>query len=248
MTTSVNHGREAAMEDAFRMAMVCLDDPTTEVNALPHTFLTVLPVTGASVSTLGDFLGSQTVSATDASSAWLDELQFDLGEGPCWDALRLAAPVKEPDLRGRSGPERWPAFGRAVQDREIASIFAFPLSVGNLRFGAVDLYSEARMDLDRVQMRHASALTSAIARRVLRESVAAIDGAEEETLSPFSRRQVHQATGIVLAQLDIDAADARLLLQSRAFATGTSVMSVAADVLAGRAVFTKDDGAIEVDS
>ncbi|KJQ54799.1 GAF and ANTAR domain-containing protein [Microbacterium sp. SA39] len=236
------------MEDAFRMAMVSVDDPTTDVKALPHSFLAVLPVTGASVSTLGDFLGSQTVSATDTSSAWLDELQFDLGEGPCWDALRLAAPVKETDLRGARGPARWPAFGRAVQDRDIASIFAFPLTLGSLRFGAVDLYSRVPLDLDGEQTRHASALASAVARRVLRDSIAATEFQDETTLSPFSRRQVHQATGVVLAQLDIDAEDALLLLQSRAFATESSVMSVADDVLAGRLIFTKDRGAIEVGS
>lgn len=236
------------VEDAFRMAMVSLDDPATEVRALPHSFLAVLPVTGASVSTLGDFLGTQTVSATDNSAAWLDELQFDLGEGRCWDALRLAKPVHEPHLHGRQGPERWPAFGRAVQEGDVASIFAFPLTVGSLRFGAVDLYSRVPLDLDEVQTRHASALASVIARRVLRDSLAASEPHADEVLSPFSRRQVHQATGMVLAQLDIDAEDARLLLQSRAFASESTVMSVAEDVLARRVVFTKEHGAIEVRS
>lgn len=236
------------MEDAFRMAMVSLDDPGTAVSSLPQSFLAVLPVTGASVSTLGSFLGSQTVSATDKASAWLDELQFDLGEGPCWDALRLARPVMEPHLQGRRGPERWPAFGRAVQQREVASIFAFPLSVGGLRFGAVDLYSNAPLSLDEEQTQQASALAGAVARRVLRHGLAELDIQDETTLSPFSRRRVHQATGVVLAQLDIAAEDARMLLQSHAFATDRSVMAVADDVLDGRLAFTKDSGAIEVDS
>ncbi|MBO0979025.1 GAF and ANTAR domain-containing protein [Microbacterium sp. SD291] len=230
------------------MAMVSLDDPDTKVSSLPHSFLAVLPVTGASVSTLGSFLGSQTVSATDSSSAWLDELQFDLGEGPCWDAVRLARPVMEPHLRGRRGPERWPAFGRAVQQREIASIFAFPLSVAGLRFGAVDLYSDSPLDFDEEQTQHASALASAVARRVLRQSLADLDIADETALSPFSRRRVHQATGIVLAQFDVDAEDARMLLQSHAFASDRSVMEVADDVLAGRLAFSRESGAIEVDS
>ncbi|WP_102192115.1 GAF and ANTAR domain-containing protein [Microbacterium aurantiacum] len=208
----------------------------------------MLPVTGASVSTLGSFLGSQTVSATDTASAWLDELQFDLGEGPCWDALRLARPVLEPNLRGRRGPERWPAFGRAVQEREIASIFAFPLAVGSLRFGAVDLYSRSPLRFDEKQTQQASALASAVARRVLRQSLAELDVSDESALSPFSRRRVHQATGVVLAQLDVAAEDARMLLQSHAFATDRSVMAVADDVVEGRLTFTKDAGAIEVDS
>lgn len=234
------------MEDAFRMAMVSLDDPTTDVSTLPGSFLAVLPVTGASVSTLGSFLGSQTVSATDTDSAWLDELQFDLGEGPCWDALRLARPVMEPHLRGRVGAERWPAFGRAVQEREIASIFAFPLSIGGFRFGAVDLYSSVPLQFDEQQVMRAGALASLVARQVLRRTLTEGEGYDDGALMPFSRRRVHQATGVVLAQLDIEPEDARLLLQSRAFATEQSVMSVAEDVLAGRVRFSRESGAIEV--
>lgn len=230
------------------MAMVSLDDPETRVSALPQSFLAVLPVTGASVSTLGSFLGSQTVSATDDASAWLDELQFDLGEGPCWDAVRLARPVMEPNLHGRAGPERWPAFGRAVQERQIASIFAFPLAVAGLRFGAVDLYSRSPLSFDEDQTRRASALASVVARRVLRQSLAELEVQDETTLSPFSRRRVHQATGVVLAQLDVEAEDARMLLQSHAFASDRSVMDVADDVLAGRLTFSRESGAIEVES
>lgn len=234
------------MTDAFSAALADLDDPATSVGRLPYPFLTVLPVTGASVSTLGGLLGSQTVSASDGSSAWLDELQFDLGEGPCWDALKLARPVAESELRSPRASERWPAFGRAVLARQIESVFAFPLSVGNLRFGAVDLYSASRLVLSPEQTRHASALASVVARRVLRDSLGDLEMPDESTLSPFSRRQVHQATGVVLAQLNIDADEARLLLHSRAFATERSVMDIAEDVLAGRLVFTDDDGAIEV--
>ncbi|KQR38421.1 GAF and ANTAR domain-containing protein [Microbacterium sp. Leaf159] len=236
------------MEDAFSATLKGLDDPATQVKELPFSFLSVLPVTGASVSTLGGFLGSQTISATDKAAAWLDELQFDLGEGPCWDAMRLDRPVMEPQMLGRRGTERWPAFGRAVQSGPIASIFAFPLAVGSLRFGAIDLYSDLPVTLDRVQTTRAAALAAVVARRVLRDRIGELEVPDESALSPFSRRKVHQATGIVLAQLNIDADEARLLLHSHAFATESSVMEVADGVLAGQIVFSNDSGPIEVDT
>ena len=236
------------MDDAFKTTLAGLEAPDTQLTELPFSFLSVLPITGASVSTLGDFLGSQTVSATDEAAAWLDELQFDLGEGPCWDAMRWAKPVMESELRGRSGAERWPAFARAAQTGQAASIFAFPLAVGGLRFGAIDLYSRHALRLDQVQTSRASAMAAVVARRVLRDRIDELEVPDESTLPPFSRRKVHQATGVVLAQLDIDADEARLLLHSRAFATESSVMTVAEDVLAGRIVFTRVSGAIEVDS
>lgn len=236
------------MDDAFKTALEGLEAPETRLTELPFSFLSVLPVTGASVSTLGSLLGSQTVSATDEAAAWLDELQFDLGEGPCWDAMRSARPVMESELRGRAGTERWPAFARAARSGQAASIFAFPLAVGSLRFGAIDLYSRHPLRLDQVQTTRATAMAAVIARRVLRDRIAELEIPDESTLSPFSRRKVHQATGIVLAQLDIDADEARLLLHSRAFATGISVMTVAEDVLEGRVIFTRDSGTIEVES
>src|ERR1700712_5360167 len=77
--------------------------------------LDLLPVSGASVSTIAEFIGTETIAASDALAERIDELQFDLGEGPCWEALRSARPVLEPDLKRR--PEHdWPAFARAIAD------------------------------------------------------------------------------------------------------------------------------------
>ena len=71
-------------------------------------FVAFLPVTGAAVSTLGDVLGSETLSASDAHAARLDEVQFDLGEGPCWDALRSA----QADRRAGAADGAAPRGGR----------------------------------------------------------------------------------------------------------------------------------------
>ena len=47
--------------------------------------LPVLPVTGVAVAALQNPIQSQTFSATDRVAARIDELQFDLGEGPAYD-------------------------------------------------------------------------------------------------------------------------------------------------------------------
>lgn len=64
----------------------------------------------------------------------------------------------------------------------------------------------------------------------------------------FSRRHVHQATGMVLAQVGVSPEDAELLLQGHAFATGTSMREVADDVLAGRLSFATRPTGIEESS
>ena len=63
------------------------------------------------------------------------------------------------------------------------------------------------------------------------------DQAEEVRVDKYSRRRVHQATGMVLAQADVSAEDAELLLQGRAFAEGVSMTDIADAVLEGRVSF-----------
>lgn len=199
------------MSDAFSGAMARLRSGVGGPQQLSEPFLDVLPVTGAAVSTLGDLLGSETLSATDDRAARLDELQFDLGEGPCWDALRSSRPVLEPDV---NHPQIfWPAFSPALREHQVRSIFAFPLQVGSLRIGAIDLYSLEPVTLHETHARQATAMADVIGRK--------------------------------LAQLELSADDARLVIHGHAFAVGTTMEEVAQDVLDGRLSFAKGDAGIE---
>jgi hypothetical protein len=201
---------------------------------LARSFLRALPVAGTAVSTIGDLLGTETVAASDATAARLDEMQFDLGEGPCWDAVRLRRPVLHPDLRAVNAA-LWPAFSHAVLAEDVRALFAFPLLVGPLQVGAVDLYSRRPMTLNSDQTRRASELADVTARQVLQRALASMatepgdDVAPDD--NPYSRKIVHQATGMVLAQLRISADDARLVIQAHAFANNRSMMEVAQDIL-----------------
>lgn len=233
------------MDDAFAEAMVILDRADGSPQLFSATFLDVFPVDGASVSTLGDVLGTDIVSTTGPDARTLDELQFDLGEGPCWDAVRLGTPVSEADLN-QGGVGRWPAFAAAaVQKGPAVSIFAFPVAVGSLRFGAVDLFTTTRLTLSPHQTRQASAMARVIGRHLLRDAVEQVNEEEAARTSGSSRRTVHQATGMVLAQLQVAPEEALLVIQGRAFALGKPVAEIAADVVERRLRFRMVDGEIE---
>jgi hypothetical protein len=232
------------MSGAFAAAMDALERSGETPAGFCRPFLDVLPVSGASVSTVGELLGSETLSASDELAARLDELQFDLGEGPCWDAMATGRPVLEPDVRGRP-LAAWPAFSAAIIHADISSIFAFPLAVGPLRMGAVDLYSIAPVELDRRQARQADAMAAVVGRHVLRQALNAVGHDGDDTGNAYSRRLIHQATGVVLAQLDLSADDARLVIQGYAFAASQSMKEVAQDILDGRLNFSRHNGGIE---
>jgi ANTAR domain/GAF domain len=220
-------------EDAAQALSRADDNPA----AMAQTLVDFLPVNGASVSTIGNFLGTETLAASDRLIAKIDELQFDLGEGPCWDALATLRPVLEPDLRTRV-LSKWPAFSPALHDHGVAAIFAFPLAVGPLRIGAIDLYAVTPTRLGEEQTTETSALASIISRHVLRDALRTAGTDAPAPSGPYSRRTVHQATGFVIAQCGVSAEDAHLLLQGHAFAEGLSMDEVAREVLSGRLVFT----------
>jgi hypothetical protein len=206
-------------------------------------FVSVLPVGGAAVSVLAGSSGQSTVCSTSATASRLDELQFDLGEGPCWDALATRRPVFADDFRA-GGSEEWPLFGNAVRDdalgEDVGALYAFPLYVGSLDIGAIDLYSLTATTLDTEEIEFATELASITSWQVLRRVLgdSAVDDAEGP--ATVNRREVHQATGMILAQLDVTAAEASLLLRAHAFAMGRTVAEVANDVVGRRLNFATD--------
>jgi len=212
---------------------------------LAQPFLRLFPVTGASVATLGPVLGSETISASDDVSARLDELQFDLGEGPCWVAMRTGAAVVDIDLPGNADA-RWPTLAPAVGALGVCAVYAFPIRVGPLQLGAVDLWSDRPADLSDVHRRRAGELARSVSRIVLRTALE--DVVDDEDLRPAgarSRRIMHQATGKVLVQAGVTPDDAHLLIQGLAFSSGRRVVDVSEDIVSGRLSFAATDGGIE---
>jgi hypothetical protein len=220
------------MNDSFQTASDALSNPGGRVDELARPFVRFLPITGASVSTFGSLLGTETISATDARAGRVDELQFDLGEGPCWEALATRRPVLQPDFPSSVS---WPAFAAAVKDEEIAALFAFPLMFGPLEIGAIDLYSTTPVSLTLRQQQQTLALSAIVSRILLRHAIGT--GDEAGATTTFSRRLIHQATGMVLAQLGTTPEDAYLIIQARAFADDRPMRDIAEDIIERRIRF-----------
>lgn len=200
-----------------------------------------LPVTGVAISTLGDPFGSETVCASDPVAARLDEIQLDLGEGPCWEAMTTGQPVLQPDVQTATS-DRWPFALSAMRDTRLGAAFAFPMRFGGIDIGAVDLYNNAPSVLTPEAVQQALVLAEAAARQVLRRTLARTDGDPNtdsaHDIGEYSRREVYQASGMLAAQTGTNSTDALLLLRGHAFTADRSVMDLAADVIARTVNFT----------
>ena len=82
----------------------------------------------------------QSEVSTDPIVTELDQLQTDLGEGPCVSALREHHTVEIEDM---STETRWPRFVRRASALGVGSILSFQLFVRSQNLGALNLYGDA---------------------------------------------------------------------------------------------------------
>jgi GAF domain-containing protein len=198
-----------------------------------------MSISGAGVALMtADGPSGVVLGATDRRARQLEELQFSLGEGPCVEASRTGRPVFQPDL-AESGSTRWPGFVAAVLDIGVRAVFAFPLRVGAIHVGILDLWRDTPGHLSILEL--ADALSFADAATVVVLHLQDPDGADADgsaLIGPIdSRAEVHQATGMITVQLGIGLAEALLRLRAYAYASGRPVPEVAADVVSRRLRF-----------
>lgn len=201
-----------------------------------------LPVTGVGLALMSERGPEGLVAATDGLARTMEDLQFDLGEGPCVDASSGGRPVLQPQLR-QTAVSRWPGFGPAALDAGIEAIFAFPLQVGAIRLGVLDLYRDVPGTLSPVVLRDALAFADAATRILLylQGQMPADGGLHPDLHLPqHDRPEVHQATGMVAVQAAVGLAEALLVLRARAFSDERSILAVARDVVSGSLRFHPD--------
>ncbi len=136
-------------------------------------------------------------------------------------------------------------------DTTVEALYVFPLILGALNVGIVELYSTTAGVMDRADRAKALVLANETAWNLLdhllrMQAAAAGETSETSTAdpvstgSPLSRREIHQATGMVLVQMNVTPTEALLLLRAHAFAHGTTVRAIAGDVVARRLQFTPE--------
>ena len=112
-------------------------------------------MSGAGIMLMSGDVPSGSVCTTNKVSDLIEQLQYELGEGPCVDAFHQDWPVLEPDLAIPSS--RWPAFSGPAVEAGARAVFGFPLQVGAVRLGALNLYRDRPGPLTDEQ--HADALS-----------------------------------------------------------------------------------------
>jgi hypothetical protein len=201
-------------------------------------------MSGAGIMLMTGEVPRGSVCTSDDVSAVVERLQDALGEGPCIDAFTEDRPILEPDL---ADPvfARWPAFTGPALQAGAQAVFGFPLGVGSVRLGALNLYRDRPGALTDEQYADALTMASVAAQVVLALQSEAPPGhlaAQLEAGADF-QYVVHQAAGMVAAQLDISVTHALLRLRAHAFGNEMPLLDVARAVVDRSLRFGRHGGA-----
>jgi len=177
-------------------------------------------------------LPTGSLCTTNAVSALIEDLQYSLGEGPCVDAYQYDRVVAEPDLAAPEVP-RWLAFTPKALEAGVKAIFGFPLRVGGVRLGALNLYQDRPGSLSDDSRSDALVLAELIAQWVLAMQAGAPPGtlAKELERGADFHFVVHNAAGAVSVQLGVSVTEAMIRLRAFAFSNERPLRDVARDVM-----------------
>jgi hypothetical protein len=203
----------------------------------------VTGMSGAGIMLMSGDIPRGSLCSTNAVSGLLEELQFGLGEGPSVDAYNQDRAVSEPDL-AHPLTLRWSAFTGPALEAGARAVFGFPLQVGAVRLGAINLYGDQPGALTDQQFSDALVVAGVGAEMVLLMQAKAPPGvlaAELESEANF-HYVVHQASGMVAAQLDISVVQALVRLRAFAFGNDRELAEVAKDVVARQLHFGTPSG------
>jgi ANTAR domain/GAF domain len=193
-----------------------------------HAAREVMGVDGASITMDNSAPNRVILCATDMRSDMLENLQDVLGEGPCRDAFDSGEPMQTG--LDRHAASRWPQFVPAAEKivGTDAVLWAFPMHSAGDVIGTMNLYRISQSPLvesiDAVQF-----LADTLAATLLREPSALAEMADASAWS--CRAVVHQATGVLVAQLGVGIDDALAVLRSHAFASSAHLTDVARAVV-----------------
>ena len=191
-----------------------------------------MALSGCALVLMGGAESAGMLAGAGRHASTVTGLQMDLGEGPCLHAYASGVPVLLPDLAAETA-NRWPAFAAAALAAGVHAEFSLPLTAGRGGIGTFDLCRDTPGMLSDEHL--ADALVAAdIARDAVLFQQYAPGGrnlAELLDAGDTDRIVVHQATGMIAAQLNETTSNALARLRAAAFASGRPMYDIAQDVV-----------------
>jgi GAF domain-containing protein len=194
--------------------------------AVAHTAVARVPGADWTSITRGRHGSFQTVAATDPAAAEVDNIQYELGSGPCVDAILRETVFRTGNLRA---DPRWPKFGHLASQAGVRSMLSFRLFVDeddliaglNFYSTRVDAFDQDEQTIGTLMATHGALAISAAAAR---ERAAGLQQALHNS------RDIGVAMGVLMNQYKISRTNAFDLLRVASQSTNRKLAEIARDV------------------
>lgn len=215
--------------DTLRESVTTWDEP-----GLPGSLATdcarLLKVSDITISFVGASDQFILCSSSDDSRA-LAEWEFTLQEGPCFDAGVNSTSKTAETVPSNTNP--WPQLSAKAHAIGYPSIGGVPLRAGGTTFATLNLQDrhgkitpETLADAEHIAMQLASLVVGSLSQR------------PPSPDQPADHDTFHQATGMVMSQMGIDAGSATDVLRAYAWAHDRLLMDIASEVVARTLTFS----------
>jgi GAF domain-containing protein len=209
---------EIQLADVFvEMADTLVDDFDVMdfLHVLTERCVQLLGISAAGLLLTNDKGALHVVAASSERTRLLELFQLQTDQGPCVDCFRSGQPVSVPDLAGAA---RWPRFAEAAALAGFSAVHAVPMRLRTETIGALNFFSTDPGAVDAAQLRIGQALADVATIGLLQQRAMHRRDALTEQLQTAlnSRVLIEQAKGVLAERLQVDVAEAFVVLRSRA--------------------------------
>lgn len=180
-------------------AQLMISDHSTQavLERLGNYSTELLPVDGVGVLLRSPDGGMEVATANTEAGMIVEQLEAELLEGPCTDALASGEQVLAPDLAATQ--DRYPKFVPRALDAGVRSVHGLPLTIRAETIGSMDLIAYEPLDLTPAHLATAQLLGDVTVSYLANSRVVAEKSALAEQLQHAldSRVLIEQAKGVI---------------------------------------------------
>lgn len=218
-----------------RLTGLLLEDSSLEgllTQVLELTSRAITTSAAVSVTAIDDDGSYLTVAATSVDARHVDDLQYELGQGPCVDSLETG---EEHHLVDLASERRWPDFRERAMDLGFASVLSVPLCATGRPIGALNIFAAtaaglADADIElarRIAAPAATTLANAHAYRQANRLAGQLQDALE------GRGLIERAKGVLMATQGCSEDEAFALLRRASQERNVKLRDVAQTIVGG---------------
>jgi transcriptional regulator with GAF, ATPase, and Fis domain len=172
-----------------------------------------------------------TAASTDEIARRVDQIEIEVGEGPCLDAILDEAYQHDADLAGGTSP--WPrAAALILSETPVRSAIGYRLFLEGHKVGALNLFSDEPGALTSLSADQGAVLASFASVSLL--ALRAREEADSLRQGLQSNREIGKAVGLLMAAHRVSADEAFAILKRTSQDLNMKLVQVAAQVVEGQ--------------